>query len=209
MFGPHWRSTWEERVFTGTDGYFKYARTDGSVWSFGFISGPGPYVYGVAAPANETATLTSGATNWTLAFKSGEQRLFDNTTGALTAIIDRNGNTTQLAYDANSRLTTVTDAAARHLNFSYLSPTGFLVSSISSDAGISLSYAYDTQGRLLQVTRPDNTTINFQYDLNSNITAVLDANGKVLEAHTYDAASRGLTSSRANGVESVTVTYPQ
>ena len=33
--------------------------------------------------------------------------------------------------------------------------------------------------------------------------------GKGLESHTYDALGRGLSSSRANGVGSVTVSYPQ
>jgi YD repeat-containing protein len=39
MFGPNWRSTYEERVFVGSDYYFKYLRSDGSIWSFGW--GPG------------------------------------------------------------------------------------------------------------------------------------------------------------------------
>jgi YD repeat-containing protein len=79
---------------------------------------------------------------------------------------------------------------------------------VTSDVGITWSYAYDSQGRLSQITKPDNTTISFQYDSNSNITAVLDTNGIILESHTYDAYNRGLTSSRANGVESLTVQYP-
>ena len=41
------------------------------------------------------------------------------------------------------------------------------------------------------------------------ITAVTDSNGKILESHTYDGLGRGLTSSRANGVEAVSVTYGQ
>lgn len=32
--------------------------------------------------------------------------------------------------------------------------------------------------------------------------------GKLLEGHTYDPQGRGLTSTRANGVDSVTVSYP-
>ena len=125
----------------------------------------------------------------------------------LTTIIDRNGNTTQLAYDASNRLITVTDPASRHLNFTYIG-SGYLVSGVSADVGISFSYTYDNQGRLIKVTKPDNTAVSFQYDTNFNITAVLDNEGKVLEAHTYDSAHRGLTSSRANGVEGITVAYP-
>jgi YD repeat-containing protein len=144
-----------------------------------------------------------------MAFKNGSKRLFNGSTGLLVAVIDRNGNATQLLYDGSSRLITVTDPASRQINFTYFSPSSRLVSTVTSDAGITYFYAYDDQGRLTQITRPDNTMISFQFDSNSNITAVLDTNGKVMESHTYDAVNRGLTSSRANGIEAVTVTYPQ
>lgn len=203
LFGPNWRSNFEERVFVGSDYYIKYARGDGSFWSFG-VGGPG---WSVAAPANAGATLVEGSTYWTLTLRNGEQRLFDNTSGNLTAIIDRNGNTTQLSYDGIGRLTTVTDPASRHLYFSYGSPSSFLVTSVTSDFSVTVSYSYDSQGRLVQVTEPDQSTLNFQYDSNSLISSVLDSNGKVLESHTYDSSGRGLTSSRANGVDALTITY--
>jgi YD repeat-containing protein len=205
LFGPNWRSTYEERVFVGNDNYIKYARSDGSFWSFG--QGPtGTLV--PAAPANVSATLVQGSSYWTLTFQNGEQRHFDINSGSLTAIIDRNGNTTQLTYDGLNRLVTVTDPAARHLTFTYASNTSFLVTGVSSDVGgLSLTYAYDSQNRLSQVTNPDLTTLTFQYDSSSNITAVLDSNGKVLESHTYDSSGRGLTGAKANGVEAVTLTY--
>jgi YD repeat-containing protein len=198
LFGPNWRSTFEEAVSTGSSGV-QYSRSDGSFWIFGTNGS-------VVAPSNVTATLSSGSTYWTIAFQNGEQRRFDNTSGSLIAIIDRNGNTTQLAYDGTNRLTTVTDAAGRHLYFNY-SGSSSLVTGVTSDVGLTLAYSYDTQGRLSQITKPDLTTISFQYNSNSLISAVLDSNGKVLESHTYDSKGRGLTSSRANGVEAVTVSY--
>jgi YD repeat-containing protein len=202
IFGPNWKSTYEERVYVGSDGYIKYARSDGSVWSFG---NDGWTVWKVAAPANMSATLVQEG-GWNLTFSDGEQRIFDTDTGKLYAIKDRNGNTTQLSYDLLGRLSTVTDAAGRHLYFNYGSGT-YLVTSVTTDFGESTSYSYDDEGRLSQVTEPDSSTISFQYDANSFISAVLDSNGKVLESHTYDSDGRGLTSSRANGVEAVTVTY--
>jgi YD repeat-containing protein len=202
LFGPNWRSTYEERVFVGSDNYIKYARSDGSFWSFLFTGA-------VAAPANASATLVQGSSYWTLTFQNGEQRRFDINSGSLTAIIDRNGNTTQLTYDGLNRLVTVTDPASRHLTFTYASGSSFLVTGVSSDVGnLSLTYAYDTQNRLSQVTKPDLTTLTFQYDSNSLITAVLDSNNKVLESHTYDSSQRGLTSARAGGVEAVSISYP-
>jgi YD repeat-containing protein len=204
LFGPNWRSTYEERVFTGSDGYQKYARGDGSFWTFGTGS-PAK----VVAPANVTATLVQGATYWTITFQNGEQRQFSIASGSLTSIIDRNGNTTQLTYDGSNRLVTVTDPASRHLYFGYGSGSSFLVTSVTSDVGLTLSYSYDTQGRLSVVTKPDTTTLSFTYNAQSLIASVLDANGVVLESHTYDSNGRGLTSSRATGVEAVSITYPQ
>ena len=199
-------------MFVGSDRYMKYSRGDASFWSFGFSgydsTGVNPQ-YTSVSPANQSATLVQGASNWTLSFKNGETRVFDHTSGYLTSIIDRNGNTTQLSYDTAFRLVSVTDPASHHLYFSYSGPSSYLVSGVSSDFGISLSYSYDGQGRLVRVTKPDSTTISFQYDSNSFISAVLDSNGKVLEQHTYDITGKGLTSSRAGGAESITVSYPQ
>jgi len=203
LFGPNWRSNFEERLFWGDDHYLKYARGDGSFWSFG-SSGAG---WSVAAPANAAVTLVQNSTNWVMTFPNGEKRFFDNTGGALVAIVDRNGNTTQLSYDATTRLVMVTDPSLRHLYFGYANDTSRLVTSVTSDFGISLSYAYDNQGRLVQVTKPDQSTLSFTYDANSMITAVKDSVGKILESHTYDSAGRGLTSSRASGVDSVTLSY--
>lgn len=203
MFGPNWRSNFEERVFVGGDNYMKYARGDGSFWSFGYNGS----VYVAVSPANVAVTLAQGSTYWTLAFQNGEQRLFDNTSGKLIDIVDRNGNTTQLSYDSLGRLVTVTDPASRHLYFSYGTGSGSLVTGVTSDVGLSLSYSYDSQGRLVQYTKTDGTTVSFQFDSNSFISLVTDQNGKVLESHTYDSSGRGLTGSLANGVEAVTINY--
>jgi YD repeat-containing protein len=211
MFGPNWRSTYEERVFLGGDNWVKYSRHDGSYWSFGLPATPGiGNTFFGASPflSGNYLALVPGPSTWTLTFQNGEQRQFNLGTGMLTAIIDRNGNSTQLTYDSSSRLTTVTDPASRHLYFNYgTGAQSLLVTSVTSDFGVTLSYAYDTQGRLTQVTRPDQSTINFTYNSASQITQVTDSNGKVLESHTYDSQGRGLTSSQANGVNALTVSY--
>lgn len=204
MFGPNWRSNFEERVFQDSDGFVTYARGDGSFWAFP----QGASTVKLAAPANVTATLSQNGTQWTLTFQNGEQRIFNFSNGSLIAIIDRNGNQTQLSYDASNRLVTVTDPASRHLTFTYANSSSGLATGVASDVGLSLSYAYDTQARLSQVTKPDSTTLTFGYDSQSRITSVTDSNGKILESHTYDNNGRGLTSSRALGVEAVTLSYP-
>lgn len=211
IFGPHWRSTYEQRIVMSTDNYLTLLREDTTYWSFGVAGGSGSTTsWVVNGPANVGATFsTDTSTNsyFTLTLANGEQRRFDKTTGNLIAIIDRNGNTTSVAYDSSGRLSTVTDPAARTMTFNYGGSFPNLVTSVSTSVGISLSYSYDTQGRLTQVTKPDSTTISFTYDSLSRITAVTDSNGKILESHTYDSKNRGLTGSRANSVQAVTLTY--
>jgi YD repeat-containing protein len=211
MFGPNWTVTYQERVYIGSDDSVKFARWEGSFWSFSDngMGEHGNQAYSVTAPGNAgAAALQDTSNNWTITLKNGEQHRFDPVSGSLIAIVDRNGNTTTIAHDAMNRIATVTDPVSRHLYFNYVNNSSFLVSSVTSDVGITVSYTYDAQGRLSQVTKPDQTTISFQYDGNSNVTAVLDTNGKILESHTYDNMHRGLTSSRANGVDSVSVQYP-
>jgi YD repeat-containing protein len=190
----------------------KYARSDGSFISFAYL-GPVWVIAGgpTGNPNNnvlQVANMSQGATTWTITSQNGEQRIFNNLSGSLMSITDRNGNTTQLTYDALNRLVTVTDPVSRTITYTYQSPTSYLVTGVSSSVGLSLSYAYDTQSRLSQVTNPDSTTLNFAYNAQSLISSVTDSSGKVLESHTYDSASRGLTSTRALGVESITLTYP-
>lgn len=208
MFGGNWRSTYEESIFADANGLVKYVRGTGGIWTLGLTGSSWPASYVMIAPANGNLSLIYDGTNWTLSFNTGEKRIFSATTGKLLWISDRNGNTTLLTYDTSNRLATVTDPASRHLYFSYVSPSSNLVAGVSSDAGISLTYGYDTSWRLSTITKPDLTTLTFQYDSNSLISAVLDTDSKVLEAHTYDSERRGLTSSRAGGVDTITINYP-
>lgn len=214
MFGPNWTSSFEESIFVDTGNFVAYQHGDGGIWYFAWSSwdsNGNPY-FTVGSPANQTATLTQNVLqpnpNWTLVFQNGEKRVFDYFSGKLLSITDRNNNTTQLTYDDSYRLVKVTDAASRHLYFSYASPSRYLVTGVTSDVGLTVQYAYDGLGRLTQVTQPDLTTVSFQYDQSSRITAVLDSNGKVLESHTYNTCGQGLTSSRAGGAEAITISYP-
>jgi YD repeat-containing protein len=204
LFGPNWRSTYEERISWASDGTMKYARADGSFWSFAATHSN----WQLIAPSNESATLVTAASGWSVTFKSGEVRQFDPNSGSLVSIGDRNGNVIQIAYDGQNRLTTVTDPAGRHLSLSYADTSSRLVRSLTSDVGITLSYDYDQQGRLSRVTKPDQSYLTFEYDTNSFITAVKDSHGNIVEAHTYDTYGRGLSSSRADGVEALIVSYP-
>jgi YD repeat-containing protein len=230
IFGPGWTSTYEEQLVLGGDGTMKYTRADGSVWSFAFYGNPPTFQ--LIAPGNGQATLTEqGNASWTVNFQNGEKRVFtvnptfldqynhyQDNNGRLVTIIDRNGNATTLTYNTLNNngnvlyttLATVTSPGGRHLYFAYgTGATSNLVTSVTSDtgSGISLTYTY-SPSILTRVTQADNSFVTFTYDAFNNVTSVKDANGKVLESHTYDLANRGLSSSRSNGVDALTVAYP-
>jgi YD repeat-containing protein len=236
LFGAGWRSTYEESLSVGTaDGYILYSRADGSTWAF--ASYGNPPTFNLIAPTNiPLVTLTEQGTTspvWTITFENGEQRVFNGLYGGpLSAIVDRNGNTTTLTYTqsqhgtfTSTQLTTVTDPAGRHLNFAYNGSDLSLVSNITSDpgSGINIAYTYaqcyqfgcplDIFGDLpvlTQVTQSDNTFITFDYSPGLMITSVNDMNGKVLEAHNFglNGCNAGLTSSQANGVDALTLLFP-
>jgi len=199
IFGPNWRSTYEERINNDPNNP-SYLKADGSLWYFGGFGTS----FTLKSPANVVISLTNDGTYWTMTFQSGEKRIFSYASGSLLQIIDRNGNTTQLTYNGTNQLSTVTDPASRHLYFTY---TGAVVTSVTSDFGVSLSYTYDASGRLIKVTKPDGSSWNFTYNASSLITSVTDGAGIVLESHTYDSGGRGLTSSQAGGVNAVSVSY--
>jgi YD repeat-containing protein len=211
MFGPGWTSNFEENVWIGSDGYMKQMLGSGDVNSFGFSGvGSGNSQFVTAGRGSQNTVLTQTPSNWTLALPNGSQELFDGSSGKLLSLTDRNGNITTLTYDSSFRLITVTDPVSRHLYFSYASPSSYLVTNVTSDFGISLSYLYDSLGRLIQYTKPDNTIVMLLYNDQNPllVTTILDSNGIVLETHTYNECAQGVMSARANGVETINVSYP-
>ncbi|MGA3327473.1 MAG: hypothetical protein ABSF45_23675 [Terriglobia bacterium] len=74
--------------------------------------------------------------------------------------------------------------------------------------GTVATYTYDSSSRLTKVTYPDSSALNFSIDpYSSMILSVTDSQGKLLESHTYNGVRQGLTSSRAYGVDSVSLSY--
>jgi len=92
----------------------------------------------------------------------------------LTQVKDPQGNTVFIQYDANFRITTITDAIGQVSSITYLSNTvgnvGFYkISSITDPFGRSCSFAYDsTTSNLLSITDVVSLKSSFQYDTTSS-----------------------------------------
>src|SRR5207249_2173448 len=62
-----------------------------------------------------------------------------------------------------------------------------------------VQYAYNVQGTLASVTKPDNTTTQYSYDAQNRLLTVTDARGVAIAANTYDANGRVIEQSQADG----------
>src|ERR1051326_7203002 len=165
------------RIQTLTGGAVKYWKGNGSSLFYSYSGSGG--IYSLTAPADDQTTLSfnSGTTLWTAMLKDGTQKIFNNA-GYLTSIIDRNGNTISISIDSahSNRIATVTDAAGRVLTFHYANSSfPRLCTSVTDSGGTVASYTYDTSGLLTQVTYPDSSEFNFDYDSNNLILTVTDS----------------------------------
>lgn len=204
MFGDSWQSNLEQHIAVTNNGA-QYWRGDGSAWQFS-ASGSS---YFMTAPLDQHAALAFNTTTqqFTVTLLNGSKRVFNNK-GNLIAWLDPNGNQATVAYDSSNRILSVTDAAGRQITFTYgNSSFPNLATSVQDAVGTIATYAYDAGGHLTSVTYADGSVVNYNSDANGLITSTTDSQGKVFESHTYDSTGRGLSSARANGVDSVTASY--
>jgi len=140
----------------------------------------------------------------------------------------RNGSTTKY-YNAQNRLVTIKTPQYEDINIAYPSPGVAVISSDSASVsvtyqdhmsnvlsaslpdGATITYNYDTQGRLVQVDNRGQTE-NYRYDnpaFPTAITSVLGGDGNVYKEITYHPDGRVHTSALLNGADIKTFTYPQ
>lgn len=92
--------------------------------------------------------------------------------------------TTYVSYDADGRVTRITDANGVNTDFTY-SPRGWLTS--RSVAGATTTFGYMPYGAVHTVTDPDGVTTTFGYDAAHRLTDITDAQGNHIR-YTLDAA---------------------
>lgn len=100
--------------------------------------------------------------------------------------IEALGITTQFGYDSFDRQTSINDPSAGLRSVTY-NENGQLFSETDSD-GRTVTYTYDTYGRLSDKVRPEMTT-HYNYD-NKNRLVCISSNNGTSEVLTYDALGR-------------------
>lgn len=96
------------------------------------------------------------------------------TNNSLTSMVDVNGNTTSYGYDANGRISSLTNGNST-VSYAYngenLSSVSQDVSGLSNGTGITNTYVYNEEDKVTSIAHND-FSYNFAYNANGNNTAV-------------------------------------
>lgn len=153
--GPGWTHSYAGVLSFQQDGSILWTNSVGQRFTF-TPDGQG----GFDVPNTLFGTFSETQDGFEYRNKDGQATAFD-ITGKLIEITDRNGNSLVLDYDAQGQLATVTDADAptRQLIFTH---TNGLISEVSDFTGRTWTYQYTNNGRLSQVTSPDDAETSAQ-----------------------------------------------
>lgn len=185
---------------------YQLATTDGRYLQF---SGPNTSITQYA-DINERVTRVinaSGAVEWHVSREDDSTEIY-NATGALTQIIQRNGQVTSYTYsDASTPasiaprpglLLSKTDAFGHTLTWQY--NTAGRMAQMQDPGGGIYQYSYDSMGNLSSVVYPDGSTKGYSYNesaytggsnLPQALTGITDENGIRFATFKYDSYMRG------------------
>lgn len=153
---------------------------------------PGPLFI---SPAGDFTTLVKNDDGtFTRRWKDGTETRF-NAQGLQTAVIDRNGNSTQYSYDANGLLTTLTDPVGKVTTLTY---NNGRLNRITDPVGRNTAVEHDSAGNLVRITDPDNSVRQFAYDARHHLVSQTSKLGQVT-TYEYNFAGRHIKSVLPDG----------
>ena len=148
----------------------------------------GTLVFSTTATESQLGDLVRKFTNGTFEYRSADGSLmrFDSS-GRVTAIVDRNNNTTVLAYSGGN-LTQITDPVGRSVILTY--DGSGRISRATDPLGRAWSYAYEGEPSLTRVTDPLNQVMRYKYVVGGRLSKVIDKRGNAMKEIFYDSNSR-------------------
>ncbi|WP_111496214.1 golvesin C-terminal-like domain-containing protein [Marinobacter bohaiensis] len=132
---------------------------------------------------SRTIATGSGTLEWTYEY---------DPVGQLIAVTDPGGQVLSYTYDAARRLTSITIASVGSVEMEYDAMGNVTAQTIEDASGVvakAHTQAFDELGRLIRSIQADGDTTRYSYDVNSNLTSVIDANSQETQ-RAYDALDR-------------------
>ena len=187
-FPSGWRHTYATRLLLpGISGETNHAiivSPDGNKLRFEDL---GSYRY--TPVAGVYASLVHGTGIFTYTLRDQTRYVFDDNQGYLQAVVDPQGRQVTVGYDANSRISTITDASdtSRKLTLTY-GTTGYL--STVSDGVRQVQYGYDVNNHLSSATDVmSRATTYTYYPASSLVYEVWNPLSQLVERVVYDTAT--------------------
>ena len=139
-------------------------------------------------PPTVTTELIKTNGLFRLVERLGKEHRF-NADGLLSSIVDADGNTMSLAYNAQTNLQTVTDSYSRALTFTH---TSGKLTQVSDGTGRTVSFGY-TDDDLTSFTDQDSEVWEYQYDTNHQMIAMSDPLDQVTTSNIYNDVGQVVT----------------
>lgn len=162
--------------YSNNTGSFLSQTDDGSILSRS-LSGSISYKRQLRDGTTEYYSQADGSNNY-------PRRIF------ISKIVDPQGNTLTFSYDAQQRLTMLTDAVGQKTKFGYTQVSRpLLVTQITDPFGRSAKISYDLFGRLTSITDVIGLTSQFSYDANGLVNAMTTPYGTTSFSYTAPGSS--------------------
>ena len=229
-FGALWTDTYNRSIFVTRGGLNVVDvafvnRPNGMYVKFGRVGGVWVPQDNIADRLTEQIDGSGQTTGWVFFQASDDSRETYSALGRLASLETRSGIVQTLTYSdvatpatltpIRGSLLAVTNSFGRSLTFSY--DTSGRVSVVTDSGGGQFAYTYDANNNLVTVTAPDNKVRTYHYGELANtsnqsfpnhLTGITDENSVRYATFKYDLSGRPIQSQHAGGVNSYTVSYP-
>jgi RHS repeat-associated protein len=150
----------------------------------------------VPQPGAWSTLIANTDGTFTYTQKNHTQYTFSST-GQLTSVSDRNGNTIALLYDGSGNLTQINGTAGRSLVLAY--DASNRIATFTDPMGRTVHYSYSANNDLASVTDQAGGVTQYAYDASHRVTSITQPNGATLLQNTYDAQGRVIAQANGRG----------